>query len=81
MRLVSTSEAWPDAALIAPFTIEDDLAVEDPRSTVYRAQSRGPPYGPAVVTVRVTELFDIELGIKKNHYPRSKEVTIYALDY
>lgn len=81
MRLVSTSEAGLDAVLIAPFIIDGDLAVEDPRSAANRARSRGPPSGAAVVTAGAAELFGIELRIEKNHYPRSKEVTIYALDY
>jgi hypothetical protein len=94
MRLPSTSEARLDVALIAApsdlrpsllgsstFIIENDLAVEYPRSTANRARSRGPPSGAAVVTAGAAELFGIDLRVEKNHYPRSKEVTIYALDY
>lgn len=71
MRLVSTPKAWLGEVLIAASIIEGDRA----------AQSRGPPSGPAVVTAGAAELFGIELGVEKNHYKRSKEVTIYALDY
>jgi hypothetical protein len=81
MRLLITSEARLGKVLIAASIIAGDLAVEDPRSTANRARSRGPPSGAAVVTAGAAELFGIDLRVEKNHYPRSKEVTIYALDY
>ena len=47
MRLVSTSEAWLGALLIAAFVLDGDLAI----------LSRGPPSGPTVVTAGAAELF------------------------
>jgi hypothetical protein len=83
MRLVGISEAWLDTVLTdalsalsdlrpslpgsSTFIIEGNLAVEVPRSTGYRAQARGPPSGPAVVTASAVELFSIELRVEKNH--------------
>ena len=53
--LISTSEAWLGAVLIATFVIDGDLAV----------LTRGPPSDPAAVTVQAAELFNIKFGVGK----------------